>query len=180
MLLLVNGLQCIVLICFITRAQGTIFNLLDANQYQLLHDVVENVASASDILDIRNDNGITPLMYAVLQGKKAGVEILLKAGADPLVEGTDGYSPLHGAAFQGFADIARLLIDEYKVNPSIMHSDGYTPIHRACWGSTPGHADTVKVFIEAGINVKEERSGQGYICEEMTENSGIKSILNAM
>ena len=28
--------------------------------------------------------------------------------------------------------------------------DGFNAFHRAIWGNTPGHTDTVRVFLEAG------------------------------
>ena len=47
----------------------------------------------------------------------------LKAGADTSIGEKDGYTPLHGAGFQGRAEIARLLID-HGLDPNERHSDG--------------------------------------------------------
>ena len=42
----------------------------------------------------------TPIMAASLGGKAEIIEVLLKAGADTSIPEADGYTPLHGAAFQ--------------------------------------------------------------------------------
>ena len=61
---------------------------------------------------------------------------------------------MHGAAFQGRADVTRALI-QAQLNPSHMHEDGFRPIHRACWGKEPRHTDTVGVLIEGGVKSTE-------------------------
>ena len=38
------------------------------------------------------------------------VEALLAAGADATIGEGDGYTPMHGAGFQGRAEVAKLLI----------------------------------------------------------------------
>ena len=40
-------------------------------------------------------------VHAVLLGKKAAVKYLLKKGADATIGEKDGYTPMHGAGFQG-------------------------------------------------------------------------------
>ena len=51
------------------------------------------------------------------------VRFLLDAGADTTIGEKDGYTPLHGAGFQGRATIARMLID-HGLDPKEKHSDG--------------------------------------------------------
>ena len=46
------------------------------------------------------DGGQSPLMAASLRGSVHAVRVLLKAGADATIGESDGYTPLHGAAFQ--------------------------------------------------------------------------------
>ena len=43
----------------------------------------------------------------------------------------NGYTPMHGAAFQGRYDVAQYLIQVAGLDPNDLHSDGYRPIHRA-------------------------------------------------
>lgn len=53
---------------------------------------------------------------------------------------------MHGAGFQGRAEIGQLLI-AHGINPSDKHTDGFQPIQRACWGREPRHTETVKMFL---------------------------------
>jgi ankyrin repeat protein len=40
------------------------------------------------------------------------------------------------------------------MNVNDRHDDGYTPMHRAIWGQEPRHAETVKVLLQLGANLK--------------------------
>tara|TARA_B100000524_G_scaffold207240_1_gene108372 strand:- start:26 stop:454 length:429 start_codon:yes stop_codon:yes gene_type:complete len=96
------------------------------------------------------------------------LKALLAAGADVTIGEKDGYTPMHGAGFQGRAEVAKVLI-EHGLNPSDRHADGFTPIHRACWGGSQRHAETVRVLLEAGVS-HEEKSSNGDTPMEMTKN----------
>merc|ERR1711964_276373 len=84
------------------------------------------------------DSGQTPLMAATL----AGAEYLLKINADATIGEKDGYTPFHGAGFQGRAEVAKHLL-AHRLDPSDRHRDGSTPLHRACWGQELRHTDMV-------------------------------------
>ena len=111
----------------------------------------ENVDSLASFINKQDpSSGQTPLMMAVLMGKEEAVRLLLK---EPVVDASipekDGYTPFHGAGFQGRANIARMLIkDSRGLDPSDRHKDGFQPIHRACWGGEARHTETVKVKLE--------------------------------
>ena len=92
-------------------------------------------------------------MMATLMGKENVVEFLLTEysnSVDVTIPEKDGYTPMHGAGFQGRAKIAKLLI-AHGLDANPMHTDGFTPIHRACWGRDTRHAETVRAFLEAGV-----------------------------
>ena len=78
------------------------------------------------------------------------VEALLAAGADATIGEGDGYTPMHGAGFQGRGEVAKLLI-VHGLDPSDVHSDGYTPLHRSCWGGEQRHTEMARVLLEAGV-----------------------------
>ena len=50
----------------------------------------------------------------------------LENGADTTIAEKDGYTPMHGAAFQGHAYIVRLLL-EHGVALRDVHKDGFEP-----------------------------------------------------
>ena len=120
--------------------------------------------------------GQTPVMYAVLAGNKEAVEILMDSGADDTIGDDNGYTPMHGAAFQGRAEIARMLIHKYGLDPSDMHADGFRPLHRACWGDDERHTDTVRVLLEAGVRY-DEYSSEGHLCMDQTYREGTAKLL---
>jgi len=55
--------------------------------------------------------------------------------------------------------------------PHEAHKDGYFPIHRACWGHEERHAETVAIFLKAGVSAT-LRGGKGETMLQMTERSG--------
>merc|ERR1712133_297522 len=73
-------------------------------------------------------SGQTPLMKSVLMGHTEIVKILLDLEeVDVTIGEKDGYTPMHGAGFQGRADIVKLLAEK-NIDPSEYHKDGYTPL----------------------------------------------------
>jgi len=114
----------------------------------------------------------TALMQAVLHGKDRSVAHLLKKGADASIPEKQGYTPMHGAAFQGRAEIAKIL-HEAGVPLRDAHEDGNEPIHRACWGKEGRHTTTVKFFLENGVPVEDIF----YKCMERSENDNTKKLL---
>jgi len=123
-------------------------------------------------------SGQTPLMMAVLMGKEEVVRMLLKLPVvDASIPEKDGYTPFHGAGFQGRASIARMLIkDSRGLDPNDRHKDGFQPIHRACWGMEARHAETVKVLVEEG-GVPWDSKGKGKTPLQITQNSKTKAWL---
>ena len=112
-------------------AAGDIFSAVQMDSAELLQEALDEDPSE---LNRRGPGGQTPLMNAVLSGKSHAVAFLLQAGADPTIPEKDGYTPPHGAGFQGRAEIARLL-HAHGINIDVAHSDGNRPIQRACWQS---------------------------------------------
>jgi ankyrin repeat protein len=91
------------------------------------------LAAEPELLNSREEGSLrTALMSAALAGSTRVVEALLELGADSTIPEKDGYTPMHGAGFQGRAGVAKALL-KHGV-PHERHTDGYWPIHRACWG----------------------------------------------
>ena len=84
-------------------------------------------------------------MMAVLMGKEKAVKVLLdNKHLDYMIPEKDGYTPCHGAGFQGRAAIMRMLLAAGLPCTTDTHADGFTPLHRACWGREPRHTETVR------------------------------------
>ena len=68
---------------------------------------VELVAAGHDINERMPGSLQSPLMAACLGGHLDSAKALLELGADVTVPEKDGYTPMHGAGFQGRAEIGR-------------------------------------------------------------------------
>jgi len=128
-------------------------------------------------VNAKDADGTTALMLATVLGKFHSVQMLLHAGADVNIGDKDGYTPIHGAGFQGRADIARLLVSQGGMDINDRHSDGYTPMHRAVAGSQPRHAETVKVMLELGANLK-AKTPLGETPDEICHNPWTMEVLH--
>jgi Ankyrin repeat len=149
----------------------------------------EDASGNSPPLDVnvRDDrSGQTALMHAVLMGRDSVVEFLLQSvpGIDVTIPERDGYTPAHGAGFQGRANIMRILheastptrpIDVLYNSDVGRHRDGFLPFHRACWGREQRHTDTVQYLLEIGMDVNAPASGK--TCWEMSPNEATKRVL---
>mmetsp|Transcript_13287 Transcript_13287/g.22703 ORF Transcript_13287/g.22703 Transcript_13287/m.22703 type:complete len:195 (+) Transcript_13287:118-702(+) len=114
----------------------------------------------------------TPLMQSVLHGRTKMVKFCLDHGADVTIPERDGYTPMHGAGFQGRSEIAALL-KQAGVPLRDVHSDGYEPAIRSCWGAEPRHTDAVEWFLANGVPLEEIYDK----CMEMTNNPHTKAML---
>jgi hypothetical protein len=126
-------------------------------------------------------NGQTAFMGAVLRGHTAVVDYLLQsdAGVDVGIPEKDGFTPAHGAGFQGRADILRLLWRSGRVNvvDDVHDGDGYSPFHRACWGREARHTETLRVWRdEIGIDLTLP-AADGHTCADMTNNPATLALL---
>ena len=121
----------------------------------------------------------TALMGAVLAGNDRIVAYLLERGADAGVPEKDGYTPMHGAGFQGRAAVARVLL-AHGISPAgTPHRDGFLPIHRACWGAEQRHADTVRALLEAeGTDPAATAAADGRsLLEICSQNAAAKKVV---
>mmetsp|Transcript_5822 Transcript_5822/g.11387 ORF Transcript_5822/g.11387 Transcript_5822/m.11387 type:complete len:203 (-) Transcript_5822:230-838(-) len=136
------------------------------------------LAVGGDINVRDNASGQTALMAASLRGKAGAVGFLLKHGADPSIPEKDGYTPPHGAGFQGRAEVLRLLKGHGLDVINTPHKDGFLPFHRACWGREARHTNTVRVFVEDfGIDPKIPGGPNKQTCFDMSPNSQTKWFL---
>eukprot|EP00588_Corethron_pennatum_P020304 CAMPEP_0194330774 /NCGR_PEP_ID=MMETSP0171-20130528/53196_1 /TAXON_ID=218684 /ORGANISM="Corethron pennatum, Strain L29A3" /LENGTH=218 /DNA_ID=CAMNT_0039091963 /DNA_START=31 /DNA_END=684 /DNA_ORIENTATION=- len=150
--------------------EETSFTVASTECFELMYKAVKDddaAALASIFYNDKNDcdineiipdaSGQTLLMNAVLQGKNDDVvTTLLKAGADVSIGEKQGYTPIHGAGFQGRASHARILVELGGMNVDDIHTDGHTPLNRACWGNMPGHAETMRTLLELGADIEKK------------------------
>ncbi|KAG8367479.1 hypothetical protein BUALT_Bualt16G0076300 [Buddleja alternifolia] len=102
--------------------EGARINAADVNGYQTTH--------------VAAQYGQTAFLY----------HIVTKWNADPDVLDNDGRSPLHWAAYKGYADCVRLLLylNAYRARQD---KEGCTPLH---WAAIRGNLEACTVLVQAG------------------------------
>ena len=151
--------------------------LLTAARKNNLDGIAEALKKGANIDAITDSSGQSPLMAGVLAGSTDAVKYLLEKGASYEIGEKDGYTPPHGAGFQGRADIVPIL-KKFGVDLNHVHADGYQGIHRACWGREQRHTDTVKAFIGAGVRW-DEPTKDGRTPLQLTSNPGTQALLKS-
>ena len=142
--------------------------------------LADNKAKLASFINQKDEeSGQTPVMMSVLRGRTEMVRLLLAEDAvDVTIGEMQGYTVMHGAGFQGRAEILRLLLEDKRdIDPRHIHSDGFSPLHRACWGNEVRHAETVKVFVEEAGVPWDFKSKKGTTCLDVTGNSATRNFL---
>ena len=74
----------------------------------------------------------TPLIHAILNNKLKVVKWLIQNGADLTIPESNGYTPMHIAAFAGRPEAIKMLL-EAEVDPSEKGKDGWVvPVQSEC------------------------------------------------
>ncbi|GBG32111.1 Ankyrin repeat domain-containing protein 50 [Hondaea fermentalgiana] len=103
-------------------------------------------------LDLRDNEGRTPLHYAVIEGKLEAAEMLLNWGATPGVSDNLGRNPLWFASHQGNMPMLKLLLDADCPSQTQNQETGDTALHCACALGGQGSLDVTKVLLKNGAN----------------------------
>jgi uncharacterized protein len=136
-----------------------------------------------ELAEKRNEAGLSPVLHALYNGKADLAELLLNAnpaldvfdaaatrrtrGMEELIDAepelarnwsTDGFTPLHYAAFFGQEDAARILLERGAEVEVVARNEGIrvTPLHSAAAGS---HSGIVKLLLEAGADPNAAQDG---------------------
>jgi uncharacterized protein len=157
-----------------------VFDLVDAGDEDALRDELDR---DPELAGRRNADGLSPVLYALYNGKGDLVEPLLDAnppldlfdaaavgrtrGLEELLDGEpelatswskDGFTALHLAAFFGQEEAAKILVERgAEVNVVARNPNiVVTPLHSAAAGS---HAAIVKLLLERGADPNAAQDG---------------------
>jgi uncharacterized protein len=136
-----------------------------------------------ELAEKRNEAGLSPVLHALYNDKADLAELLLNAnpaldvfdaaatgrtrGMEELIDAepelarnwsTDGFTPLHYAAFFGQEDAARILLERGAEVEVVARNESIrvTPLHSAAAGS---HSGIVKLLLEAGADPNAAQDG---------------------
>jgi len=113
------------------------FNALHLAAWNGKHEIIPLFATYKQLLNAKDTEGNTPLMFAAYYGLPKACEALLKAGADPsVVDDRSGKNALHYAAQEGKHEVIPLFVP-YKQLLNAKDTNGYTPLILAAYRGLP-------------------------------------------
>ena len=77
------------------------------------------------------------------------VRLLLRRGANPNIATDENMTPLHSAAYHGYADIVKVLIDAGAEVNTAESRYGFTPL---AYAARSGSVEVIKLLIDAGAD----------------------------
>lgn len=118
---------------------------------------INNLSSEDLDINIQDEYGYTPLMYAVNRDSDFIVEDLLKRGADPNIQNHSSNSPLmHAVNYNNIKNVIHLL--KYSADPNVQDDHGLTPLMRAlCYN----HIEIVKDLLKYGAKIENLKTNDG-------------------
>ena len=114
--------------------------------------LIDSLISKGADINARNDEGMTPLMAAIIREKKDSLEHLIKRGARINVETSEKLTPLHVALSRGFYDGVNTLIQS-GAKLDARDKYGNTPLHMAIG---MGRIDIAASLITSNINIQND------------------------
>ncbi|HUH14617.1 MAG TPA: ankyrin repeat domain-containing protein [Gaiellaceae bacterium] len=161
--------------------------------------VRELLEARPDLAGKRNEDGLSPVLHALYNGRQELVERLLDANpaldafdaaavgrtrgleellTDPELArawSPDGFTPLHLASYFGQEDAARLLVERgADVNLAARHATIHvTPLHSAVAGA---HAGIVRLLLEHGADPDAAQDGGFTPLHSAAQNDDRESV----
>lgn len=110
-------------------------------------------------VNLRDNDGNSPLAVAAASMAIASIRILMKYGAKIDDANKRKETPLSQACRHGHLEVVKLLIKEYNPNRWILNDAGYDCVQAALVG---GHADIVEFFLSEDPQIIEGFTNQAY------------------
>ena len=102
------------------------------------------------VIDVRDRNGQTLLMWSVVNGHIKFIEFFLNWKADINAQDNEGKTALHLATQNNNVEAAKSLLN-FKANPNLQDKEGRTPLMLACLNGSPKIAE---LLISKGADLK--------------------------
>lgn len=166
---------------YIIEHGGDVNDTDNAQQTALHWAAVRGSLAVVDVLlqngarvEAADANGYRAVHVAAQYGQTAFLNhIIAKYNADFDAPDNDGRSPLHWAAYKGFADTIRLLLFR-DANQGRQDKEGCTPLH---WAAITGHVEVCTVLVHAGT--KEEllvKDRAGFTPLQLASDKGHRQV----
>lgn len=137
-----------------------------------IEEVKMIMQSSEDPIDMPDDGGYTPLMYASLYGHTEIVKLFLSKGANVNAATSWGATALTRAAQDGKIKIVELLLAS-GANVNATEYDGYTALSRA---AMKGHGQIAWMLLSKGADVN-IRTKHGHSALTLAEENGHHQVI---
>ena len=134
-------------------------------------------SNGAEILDVRGDDGSTPLTITIARGDEEWTGFLISKGANVNLPGKGGDTPLILAARVGFTEAVRwLLLKQARVD--MTNRSGETALIAAV---QQRQLPIVRLLLDAGANPDKADSAAGYSARDYAKrDSRSRAILQAI
>ena len=155
--------------------------LLAALSLGALESVKVLIETGDASIDIRDDNGFSPILMACSSNKPDVVDFLLKKGANISDVSVDGMTALIVAAISDADQVIEYLINKAGIDINEMSLDGRTALHMAAIGNeetTSAKAIETLISLGADPTIKEAMSdayAEEYIDQEHDDTYALLS-----
>lgn len=127
-------------------------------------------------LEETDEEGITPLLLAIKQGRRDVVELLLNHGADIHHAGNDGVTPLFLAIRERRSDLVALLLDKGADVNERGAISGVTPLHVGAYAGDP---EILRLLLRHGAN-KHARMTSGELPVDLVRPFGKTELIELL
>ncbi|XP_071008504.1 ankyrin repeat family A protein 2-like isoform X2 [Oncorhynchus clarkii lewisi] len=153
----------------------SIHQLAAQGEMVFLASRIEQGGNVPQVINLQDEEGFTPLMWAAAHGQIAVVEFLLQNGADPNLLAKGRESALSLACSKGYTDIVKMLID-CGVDVNEYDWNGGVPVLYAVHGN---HLRCVEILLESGADPTIE-SDSGFNAMDMAVAMGHRNVQQVM
>lgn len=108
------------------------------------------LSQAKEAIDLKDDNGQTPIHYAARRGHNEGIKLLADYGASINVLDSYGFSPYLWAVIAGNNNTVKLLLS-LGVDINSTDMDGKSALQ---WAASQGHRQVVELLLEMGAEIR--------------------------
>lgn len=130
--------------------------LLSAAKYGHIHVVRVLLEAKETNVNLKDDEGWTPLMWAINYRHNGIVKLLLAHGADVDIRDRAGMSPFDFATRYGQFEVAKLIMQTGRADVNRPDLDGLTPLHQAArWKQD----DITQLILKTGVAKVNARVG---------------------
>ena len=154
-----------------TQGEQSLFDAIQARDADWINQLVKEGVD----LNSTNQDGLTPLMFAMDRSELGVCRFLIKHGADVNLKVAGIGTPLHLAARKSTSEYVDLLI-ENGAKPDSLDSTGMTP---AMWAANDEfYFDSLKSLVKAGcdLDVRSSPGSRGLTALMYSTDSSLKVV----